>query len=251
MRLLTVLFVLYNFAAFAQPITVTVDALIAEETESQQREFKLTYRVINNTADTLKLFFKSNAVSRSDESHNAAIAYYKIYEEDSFVSVGSILTTKGVSISRFSFVVEDGNESEEDFEKKYMTFLSQQYETPMDSIQNLYTAEGFEGLLQFEGKKYFAFQEKRKMHYQVLAPHQQLECTASFYWNKNRYYYSEPHEFYLDENAKHYFEITLVALKEEFKDKLDAELYDKIMKEPNFIKGVFVSNKVEIDFNTN
>ena len=248
MRLLCLLFALYGFTTFAQPVTVKIDALVAKETTPQEREYKLTYRVINNTADTLKLFFKSSGLLTTDEDHNAKMAYYKIYEGDSYINIGAILRTKGTSIGRFEFKEEDVMQSQEDFEKIYISFLSKQYETQLDSIQNLYKKEGYEGLLKWESQQYFTLLEKRKMHYQVLMPHQQLECTATLYWNKKRYYYSEPHELYLDENIKYHMEITLVALKEELKDKIEEQLYAKIKDDPNLIKGVFVSNKVEINF---
>jgi hypothetical protein len=89
--------------------------------------------------------------------------------------------------------------------------------------------------------------KRMKNHYLTLQPSQIENFEATFNWNKNRYYYLEPNEYYLDENAKHYFEFTFVALKEEFKDRIDEDLYAKIKDDPNFIKGVFISNKVEIN----
>lgn len=111
----------------------------------------------------------------------------------------------------------------------------------------MYKEKGLESLLQFEGKKFYEIEKKRKIVVQILNPNEELECSIVFNWDKNRYFYRDPNEYYLAENAKHYFEITLVALKEEFKDKIDEAVYNKLINDPNFIKGVFVSNKVEIN----
>jgi hypothetical protein len=247
MRLLSVLFILICFASFAQPITIKIDTLTATDSIPDSREFKLTYNVINNTSDTLKLFFKSNDVSTSEESQNAKFAYYKIYEGDLFINIGTIFSTKVTSSKRFPFKDSDENKSKEDFENTYIDFLKQEYQTSWDAIKKIYKEEGFEGLLKFEEKNYVDHREKLKMHYQVLNPNQKIERTATFYWDKKRYYFRDPHEFYLDVSAKHYFELTFVALKEEFKDRIDEDLYAKIKDDPNFIKGVFISNKVEIN----
>lgn len=125
--------------------------------------------------------------------------------------------------------------------------MSRQYSTPLDSLQKIYKKEGMDGLYIFEGKQFYTKKKKRKMTCQILNPNQELECSFVFNWDKKRYFYSDPNEYYLDENTKYYFEITLVALKEEFKDKIDEVLYKKLINDPNFIKGVFVSNKVEIN----
>lgn len=247
MRLFITLFLLVNFSSFSQPLSVQITSMTSKDSVDHQREFKLTYLIKNNTSDTLKLFFKSSSGSTSEENENAKFAYYKIYEGDFFINIGTIFSTKGTSINRFPFKDLDENASKEEFEQTYMDFLREHYHSSWDAIQKIYREQGFEGLLKFESKMYFDQMEKRKLHYQVLNPNQQIDYTTNFFWDKNRYYFRDPHEFYLDENAKHYFELTFVALKEEFKDQIDAELYAKIKDDPKFIKGVFVSNKVEIN----
>jgi len=251
MHLRAVLFLLIGFTSFAQPITIKIDALTANDSVPDSREFNLKYRVINNTSDTLKLFFNPNGFTPTAGSSIAKISYYKIYENDTFIDIGSIFTINGTITSKFSIKDIDSIKTKEDLEKMYVQFLSQHYKTPLDSLQKVYKEEGFETLLKFEGKKYFDLEKKRKIDYQVLDPNEQLKCSMVFNWDKKRYFYRAPHEYYLDENTKHYFEITLIALKEEYKNKIDEAVYNKALKDPNFIKGVFVSNKVEINLKPN
>lgn len=236
-----------NYVTFAQPLTIKIESITFKDSIPEQREFKLKYVIKNNTSDTLKMFFKPNNLQPSTKTSVSKISYYKIYENDTFIDIGSIFTTKGQIISDFSTKETDSIKSREEFEKKYVEFLSKQYKTSLDSLQKMYKEKGLESLLQFEGKKFYEIEKKRKMICQVLNPNEELECSIVFNWDKKRYFYRDPNEYYLAENAKHYFEITLVALKEEFKDKIDEAVYNKLINDPNFIKGVFVSNKVEIN----
>ena len=247
MRLFSVLFIMINYVTFAQPLTIKIESITFKDSIPEQREFKLKYIIKNNTSDTLKMFFKPNNLQPSTEISASKISYYKIYENDTFIDVGSIFTTNGQIISGFSVKETDSIKSREEFEKKYVEFLSKQYKTSLDSLQKMYKEKGLESLLQFEGKKFYEIEKKRKMTCQILNPNEELECSIVFNWDKKRYFYRDPNEYYLAENAKHYFEITLVALKEEFKDKIDEAVYNKLINDPNFIKGVFVSNKVEIN----
>ena len=247
MRLFSILFLMIGYVTFGQPLTIKIESITFKDSIPEQREFKLKYVIKNNTSDTLKMFFKPNNLQPSTETSVSKISYYKIYENDTFLEIGSIFTTKGQIITDFSSNETDSIKRNENFEKKYVEYLSKKYKIPLDSLQKIYKKEGMESLYLFEGKQFYAKKEKRKMNCQVLNPNEELECSIVFNWDKKRYYYRDPNEFYLDENAKHYFEITLVALKEEFKDKIDEAVYNKLINDPNFIKGVFVSNKVEIN----
>jgi hypothetical protein len=61
MHLRAVLFLLICFTSYAQPITIKMDAVTANDSVPDSREFNLKYRVINNTSDTLKLFLTQMA----------------------------------------------------------------------------------------------------------------------------------------------------------------------------------------------
>lgn len=244
------LFLMAFFKSFGQPISIQIDSIISKDSLNYEREFKLTYSVINNTSDTLKLFFNPNGLIPSTGGSMSKNPYYKIYENGNFIQIGGIFTTKNKEISRFL-----GNNSDvktqEDFEKKYIEFISYYYKTPLDSLLKIYSEKGFDNVLNFQKDKASVILKKERNNYQILRPNEKMECFAILYWDKKRYFYIEPNEYYLDENEKHYFEITLVALKEDFKGKIDDTLYDKIIKDPHFIKGVFISNKVEINLRPN
>ncbi len=247
MRIFSILFLMLNFVTFAQPLTIQIESITFKDSIPEQRTFKLKYQIKNSTSDTLKMFFKPNSSQPSTANSINKISYYKIYENDTFIDVGSIFYTNEQIRSGFSVKETDSIKTREEIENMYVAFLSKQYTTSLDSLQMIYKEEGLESLFKFEGKKLFEIEKKRKIICQVLNPNEQLDCLIEFNWDKKRYFYRDPNEYYLDENAKHYFEITLVALKEELKDKIDEAVYKKLKNDPNLIKGVFVSNKVEIN----
>jgi hypothetical protein len=82
-----------------------------------------------------------------------------------------------------------------------------------------------------------------------LNPKEVKKIHRAFSWNKERYHKLDEHEYYIAENKHHYIKIFVTLLKEHYKDQLTATDFDKIMTDPNFIKGVFISNKMEINFN--
>jgi hypothetical protein len=174
--------------------------------------------------------------------------YYKIFEDDKFSEIGAAFNQFTSDETDFNF---DETISKEQRDSIIIAFFAKKVEEEPAKLFKIFKEKGTDGLLDPSNDYIQRIFKKNSNYYHTLFPHQTEHFKATFKWNKNRYYYNEPNEFYLDINAKHYFEITLVALKEEFKGKVDDELFEKIMKNPNFIKGVFVSNKVQIDFSGN
>ena len=247
MRILSVLFLLISGVLFSQPLTVKIESITFKDSVPELREFQLKYSIKNNTSDTLKMFIKPNNSWASAKDEGSQISYYKIFENDSFIDIGSIFTTNGQVISGFIIKPDDSIKTQEDFNIKYVKYLSKQYSTPLDSLQKIYKKEGMESLYLFEGKQFYTQKEKQKMKCLTLNPNEQRESSIILNWDKNRYFKRDSNEYYLDEKTLYNLEITLVVLKEEFQDKIDEEVYKKLIKDPHFIKGVFVSNKVEIN----
>ncbi len=244
MRLFFVLFILLGYNSFAQPLTLTIDSITSKEDENNERVFSINYHLKNNTSDTLNFFFTPQKISPSTGGSLTKEIYYKIYENQNFIEIGQAFYQFFSEKSEFDF---DETLSQKQRDSLIIIQLSKKLEENPTKLFKIYNEEGSIGLLDSSKDYMVKYYKKINNYYHTLLPNQKESFAANFRWNKERYYYQEPNEFYLDENAKHYFEITLVALKEEFKENIDDEVYNKILKDPNFIKGVFVSNKVEIN----
>jgi hypothetical protein len=244
MRLIIICLLLMSPALFAQPLTLTIETVSSKEDNDKERIFTVKYNLKNNTSDTLYFFYHPQNVSPSTGGSLTKEIYYKIYENDKFIEIGQAfnqffrqkidneLEVATTSAQRDSIII---------------VFLAKKLKEKPAKLFQIYNEEGLAGVVD-PAKDYMQKASKRmKNYYHTLQPNQTENFEVTFNWNKNRYYYLEPNEYYLDENAKHYFELTFVALKEEFESKVDEEIFEKIMKLPNFIKGVFISNKVEIN----
>lgn len=246
MRILLALFFLMSCSLYAQPLTLRIDSIAFKEEIKDERIFTFKYHLKNNTADTLSFFLDPKNVSPSTGGSLTKEMYYKIYEDTNFIEIGQAFTQFFPDPAEFKF---DENMTQSQKDSVAIGYMAKKLEEDPAKLLKIYIEEGVAALMD-PSRDYMQKMDKRvKNYYHTLLPNQTEQFSADFRWNKNRYYYMEPNEFYLDENAKHYIELTFVALKEEFKGKVESEVYEKIMKNPNFIKGVFVSNKVEIDFN--
>ncbi|WP_026978525.1 hypothetical protein [Flavobacterium tegetincola] len=246
MRLLLISLLLITTTLFAQPLTLTIDSVFSKEEHVKERIFTIKYSLKNNSADTLHFFLDPKNVSPSSGGSLTKEIYYKIYENDKFIEIGAAFNQFFTDEIVFKFD-ESFTQSQKD--SVMIDYLAKKLDENPEKLLKIYQEEGSIGLLD-SSKDYMQKHYKRvNNYYHTLLPNQIEHLSTTFNWNKNRYYYLEPNEFYLDENAKHYFELTFVALKEEYKSNMDKEVFNEIMKMPHFIKGVFVSNKVEINFN--
>lgn len=245
MRITLVLFLLMGNLLIAQKLTLRIDSVTSYNKNEKERIFTVKYHLQNNTADTVHLFFAPKQISPSTGGSMTKEMYYKIYENQNFIEIGQAFNQFFSEKTEFDF---DETLSEQQRDSLIILQLSKKLDESPTKLFKIFKEEGSIGLLNSSKDYMVRYYQKINNYYHTLLPHQKEQFEANFTWNKNRYYYMEPHEYYLDENANHYFELTLVALKEEFKDQIDKEVYDKIMRDPNFIKGVFISNKVEINF---
>lgn len=250
MRLFSILFLLFTSAIIAQPLTLSIDSVTSKEEQEgdgKNRIFTVNYNLKNNTADTLRFFLDPKNVSPSTGGSLTKEIYYKIYENEKFIEIGQAFTQFFTDQVDFKF---DENMTQVQKDSVVINFMAIKLDENPTKLFKIHKEEGAAALMD-PSRDYMQKMEKRvKNYYHTLSAGQKEQFSANFRWNKNRYYYIEPNEFYLNEDTKHYFELTFVALKEEFQLQVDTEVYDKIIKDPNFIKGVFVSNKVEIDFKT-
>ena len=81
-----------------------------------------------------------------------------------------------------------------------------------------------------------------------IAPKEVKRFMMDFQWDHNRYYQNHDMEYYLEEKARHFLEITIVLQKEIYKSKIPETFFNEIMEDKRFIQGAFTSNKYPIDF---
>lgn len=245
MRILSLVFLIMVNITLAQPMKLAIDSIKFKDQSEKERLFTINYSLKNNTSDTLYFFLDPKKISPSTGGSMTKEMYYKIYEEGNFIEIGMAFNQV---FPEQKLEAIDSTLTQNQRDSVAIVRLSNILNIKASMLMAIYKEEGSAGLLDLSKHYMNNYYRTEKNYYHFLPPNQTEHFEANFVWDKKRYYYMEPNEFYLSENAKHYFELTFVALKEEFKGRVDDDVLEKIIKMPHFIKGVFVSNKIEIDF---
>lgn len=234
---LLLLLVFQTAIAQNQPLEVVIDQIVEDDSDTNVRKFTINYHLTNLTDKDVCFFLKPEDLVSNNGGSMLNHPYYKIYQNDDFLNLGTIFGRQKKGEKRETLRIDPKNISPEVLEylKTYYDITEIQiaelkefgyFKTPLKSIRD----EIINDVITLNAKESIAFSK-------VIS------------WDKDRYFFHDPEEFYLSETEKHYLEITVLLMKEPFKDKLSEEDYLSIMANPNFLKGVFISNKAEINFN--
>ena len=219
MKYFYLLFLCLNAFSQSKPLELKVISL-TEIDSIGERTYSLDFSISNKTDKTIHFILNTeNLIPIGSGSMNPSV-YYKIYENENSIDVRSIFTGKR---TRMYFK----NEAE-----------MQKYN---DSIQTAFTNRTPEMMLE-ESKK------ATLKNIQELKSGETLNYSSTFRWDKNRYFKNDVMEYYIDEKEPHFFELHINLMKEELLSKFSEEEKNEILKDKNFIKGWFTSNKVEINF---
>lgn len=214
---------LFCTTLFAQSkaVEIKINSLKAIN-EENTRSFILTYTISNLTDKTINFILNPNSIIPIGAGSLNPSVYYKLYENESSIDVSGVFSIVGGGPSK-SF--KDDKEMQ-----KYS-----------DSIVNLFKNKTLE-ILEKERK------ERITNNIQELKPKEEKHYEAVLNWDKKRYFRNDVMEYYINETAKHYFELHINLMQDELLSIFTPEEKTELLKEKNMVKGWFSSQKVEIDF---
>lgn len=238
MRLIWLFLFLAVSVSAQQTLEVKIDSIITDNSNPAERKFTINYRLSNHSDSPISFFLRPEGLISTKTGSLSNCPFYKIYEGDKFMDLGPVFERagKGPEGSRIKF-----HPTDEDKNSEIAKQLKYYYDLP-DSLIAAYKKDGYLSSLDFKPRKLM-----EDMF--TLQPGETKTFRKFAYWDKDKYFLNDQNEFYLDGNSKHYIEITLILIKDHFKDRLTEEEYAAIMANEHFLKGVYVSNKAEIDFN--
>jgi hypothetical protein len=262
MRILFFAILLLPFLGETQnvPLEFRIDSITSADTTTE-RKFTIHYHLSNLTNDKLSFFLKPDGIIPNTGGSMSNFPYYKIYEGDKFLNLGTAFNRpdrNDPNPQRVRYDYADPQRNEDNIKSLRENFVVT--DAMVDELRKtgkISTTEELSDSLMVEVEKGnhrpkagLQFRERKVIEdLFILQPKETRSFTKTLYWNKDRYFFHDPEEFYLSDTAKHYLELTIVLLKEAFKDKLTEEEYTAIMADEHFIKGVYFSNKAEINFN--
>jgi uncharacterized protein YoaH (UPF0181 family) len=168
--------------------------------------------------------------------------FYKLFQGNETLIIDGVFTNKKlVTVEGLPDFSKITNEKQR--EEAMQKFFEEKMKPATDSIQKLIT----NGMPSNEAYKQSASKRLMRSIF-TLQPKETQTYTTIWYWDKKRYFKRDEFEYYLNEKGTFYFQMYLFLMKEQYQNKLTKVDYEAIMKMPNFIKGIFQSEKVEINF---
>ena len=221
MRALFFSFILFSITTFSQNklIELKIDSLLTDNSKSIERKFTVNYHIKNLTERPVSFVLNTKSMISIVKGSGATAPYYKLFEGSSTIDVSGVLRT--------------GNGKN-------------------TTVDSLFGAIGNKDTINKSIQKYLAKlkksnEEDRLNSIVKIAPNEIKYYSIVLFWNKEKKKKEDDVEYYLDENLKHYFEISVNLMKEELENKFSPEQFKSIIEDKNLIKGWFTSNKVEID----
>ena len=200
-------------------LKLQIDQVTARDSDSM-RTFTIQYQLINQTDRTLKFFLNTRQMRPASTSAMLIYPFYKHFQN-------------GILVDAPTMIRKDGRSRAE-----RMAALQKS----IDSISALHPDST-------EIQKSWLYSNHQLMNNIVtLKPQQKQTYSASLVWDKNRYIFSDGHEYYLDPAAEHTVELGLILLKEPHRQALSDDQFTAIAQDADFISGWLVSNRVTIDF---
>lgn len=228
---LKLLFLLIGFWSFSQnrPIEIKIDSITSKDSnEYRDREFTIVYHIKNLSNKEVSFFLNTKKFIPSTASSMQYVPTYRLFQNGNPFDV-----YEGFSRNRRVLKLDALNpKSYEEYNKKFMDSITSESERMRTDTLYAWTKKNKEIL-----NSIF-----------VLKPNESKQFVEKINWNKKSYVKSHDLEYYIDEDSKYYLQLELSLLKKEFGDRLTKEELEKIMKNPNFLKGNYYSNKVEINF---
>lgn len=235
MRCLLYLLFLLSLSASSQ-IDLKIDAITSIDSIPAERKFIITYHIENLGNNEVSFFFNPKGLVPNARASMSRALVYKVFQKDELVDVDNIFGGRKAN----SF--EEQLKAAKNDEERKAIIQAKFKELNIDEKSDIEEAKN--------DVNYYLKQQSKSLMADIftIKAKEKITFTKVIHWDKTRYYKFGNAEFYLDENTPHYLELTLHLMKEQFKEKLLPEDYEKIMKNPNFISGWIISNKMELNF---
>jgi hypothetical protein len=236
-------FLLISFATLGQnpKLAVKIDTIVTLNSQNYKTEYHINYHIENKTNTELSFFLMPNALIANTASSLSLYPVYKIYQNGIFEDMDGPFFEYETEAELEYAKIEDKKSPE-------ALKLAKEFQDSQTTIAIEFYKKYKENGGESEDFQWVYYRQKLLNNIVTLKPKEIKNCTIKTLWNKNRYIKNGDLEYYLDEKNKIEIELILDLKTVLFKDQLSVEDLKKITDNPNFISGVFISNKAVVDF---
>ncbi|MGV9003312.1 hypothetical protein [Flavobacterium sp.] len=243
MKHLKHLFFILPVLFFGQNKSLNINIVSVTSVDSipEERKFTIRYSIENTTDIEVSFFLEPERLFPAHSNAMATGIFYKLFQEkEELIINGIFLNKKFKKIDGFPDFSKFSTDDER--EKAMQNYMEEYMKKENDSIQK-FTKNG---VTEIEAHKIKSSSTLLKVVYS-LKPKETKTYSTEWYWDKKRYFKRDEFEYYLNEKSSFYLQFYLFLMKEQYQNKLTTADYEKLMKIPNFLKGVYQSEKVEIN----
>lgn len=243
-KLKFIYFLLLPILIFGQtkPIKINILSVKSFDSIPEERKFTINYSIENTTDKEISFFLEPEKLFPAHSNAMGTGVFYKLFQGNDELIINGVFSTKKFKTLEgfpdFSKITND-KELEAATKKFFEAYMKKEKEIKkIDSINGVASEIG----------------AKQRMSNQLinsifsLNPKETKTYSVVWYWDKKRYFKRDEFEYYLDEKGTFNIQFYLFLMKEQYQNKLTPIDYEELLKIPNFIKGVFESEKVEINF---
>ncbi|MEC4004053.1 hypothetical protein OX283_005255 [Flavobacterium sp. SUN052] len=239
MRIICLLIFFITFSISAQ-IEVKIDSIISVDSIPSERTFSINYHIQNLTDNEISFFLNPKNLTPNSRASMSRNVIYNLYQNDEKLNLDGIFQNR----EKIEWDKKKQNAKTDEEHRKIMNeYLNKKLQIEIDSLIKQHKSEK-------EIDDYFLKSESNSILKSIikLKPKESKNYSIQIIWNKKRYFQIDDNEFYLNEDIPHYIEFTINLMKEQLKDKIIKDEFEKIMNNQNFISGWLTSNKMEINF---
>jgi hypothetical protein len=242
MKLILALLFSVSLLAQTKILNIKIDSIATDDTDPKKRIFSINYHIENLTDHEISFFLRPNTLIANAASSLTLFPIYKIYQNNHFIELdGPFYEREGSDdLNKYAEMTDKTSAEAKALLQKIMA----DYEARKKELVENYKKSG--------GKsedEHWIIQNYNQLRSKItLKPKETKSFVIKTHWDKERYFLQDDLEYYLDEKDAFELELTLHLIKTHFKDRLSAEEFGKIAKDPNFIEGIYTSNKATLNF---
>ncbi len=235
MKKILIILLFSNVMLAQNPVLkVVIDQIKIQDLLPDKTGYTIFYHIQNQSDNDVSMFLNPKTFIANAAASMTLFPYYKIYQNRLYQNLDGPF---------FENTDDDTFQNNQTAEQNLEAYYQKQAQNDIETIkkykQNGGTSTDEIWILQNQEilASKMTLKKQETQHFQIKTV-----------WNKQRYYKQDNIEYYLDQNDYFDIELTLDLKKTVFKDRLTELEYQEIQANPNFIEGVFVSNKSKIEF---
>ncbi len=228
-----ILFIPFLFFGQNKPLKLNLISVTSKDTIKEERKFVIEFSIENTTNKEISFFLNPDVFSPAHQNSLQPYVFYKLFQNDVELAIDGVFEEK---IFQFPSFPDLRNITDETLKQQ----LVEEYLKKRRELTGETSPKSMEEINKSRSQRLMS-------SIVILKPFQKKNFSKTLFWNKERYYVINNTENYLDEKANYEIQLMLIILKDELFKDLSRDDLSSIKTFPDFIQGVFITDKMKIN----